>query len=121
MKIEFTKLTDQTHLLAITRVDGSHESVTCESKSYLRHDLIHFALESEAGLSFGFWGLIASGKSLQATGSQIHNELKNNPKVRAIEGIIGILQSSDLENMKSATSTKNVENFVFFGKINVLT
>lgn len=38
--------------------------VACETRSYLVHDLLHYAVESEAGLSGGFWGNLARGKTL---------------------------------------------------------
>ncbi len=64
MRIELTPLTPTHHRLAITRADGSHESVELETRSLLLHDLVHLAVETEAGLQQGFWGLVAAGHSL---------------------------------------------------------
>lgn len=32
----------------------------------LPHDLVHFVVEDELGIEFGFWGLLAAGAKLQA-------------------------------------------------------
>jgi hypothetical protein len=32
----------------------------------LPHDLVHYVVEAEVGLEFGFWGLLAAGAKLQA-------------------------------------------------------
>jgi hypothetical protein len=32
----------------------------------LPHDLVHFVVEAELGISFGFWGLIAAGAKMEA-------------------------------------------------------
>lgn len=49
MRIAFTKLTQDRHRLEIRREDGSTESVELETRSYLLHDLGHYAVEAEAG------------------------------------------------------------------------
>ena len=64
MRIAFRKLNGERHVLAITRADGSREQVECETRSYLLHDLLHYAVESAAGLERGFWGHVARGKTL---------------------------------------------------------
>ena len=43
---------------------GRVERVECETRSYLVRDLLHYAVESEAGLEGGFWGHLARGKTL---------------------------------------------------------
>ena len=64
MQVRFTKLSDARHGLEIVRRDGTREAVELETRSLLLHDLVHFALESEAGLEQGFYGLLASGTPL---------------------------------------------------------
>lgn len=64
MRILFTKLSNERHALEIVRQDGSRDRVELETKSLWLHDLTHFAVEAEAGLQNGFWGLLASGKSM---------------------------------------------------------
>jgi len=63
LKIQFTKLSDERHRFAYARADGSGETVELETRSFLTHDLVHFAIESEAKLKDGFFGGLAAGKT----------------------------------------------------------
>ena len=54
MRILFHKLSDDRHRLAIERTPGAREEVECETRSYLVHDLLHYAVESEAGCGATF-------------------------------------------------------------------
>jgi len=65
MLIRLTKLSDLNHRMTAVRDDGSRETVELVSRSFLLHDFIHYAVETTAGLSGGFWGLLASGKGMQ--------------------------------------------------------
>jgi hypothetical protein len=64
VRIELRKTSVQRHELAIVRADGRRESVSCETRSVLVHDFIHYAVESEAKLDAGFWGSLARGRTL---------------------------------------------------------
>jgi hypothetical protein len=64
LRISFRKITDERHVLEVARADRRTESVECETRSYLLHDLLHYAVESEARLQSGFWGHLAAGKTL---------------------------------------------------------
>jgi hypothetical protein len=64
MRIAFRRIDDRRHVLELTRADGATESVECETRSYLVHDLLHYAVESEADLRGGFWWSLAAGKTL---------------------------------------------------------
>jgi hypothetical protein len=64
MRIVFVKLADDEHRLEIHRADGSTESAELETRSFLVHDLVHYAVEAEAGIADGFWGLLARGITL---------------------------------------------------------
>jgi hypothetical protein len=64
VRIALRKISDQRHELAIVRPNGRRESVTCETRSVLVHDFIHFAVEAEAHLDAGFWGSLARGRTL---------------------------------------------------------
>ena len=68
MKIVFTKLSDQRHAVRVERSDGKSESIELDSRSFLRHDLAHFAVELELGLSEGVWGSVARCGSLSGRG-----------------------------------------------------
>ena len=64
MDIAFTRISDQQHAVDIRRADGTSERVEFDTRSFLRHDLAHFAVESEVPIRCGFWGSVAAGASL---------------------------------------------------------
>jgi hypothetical protein len=64
MRIRLRKLSEERHELAISRDGASWETAECETRSYLTHDLLHYAVEAEAGVQSGFWGRLASGATL---------------------------------------------------------
>lgn len=68
MQIVFTKLSDRRHSVSVTRRDGSTEKVELESRSFLRHDLVHFAVEEALSIGGGFWGSVADGAPLGGEG-----------------------------------------------------
>jgi hypothetical protein len=68
MKAVFVKVSDQRHTVRVERRDGTVESLQLDSRSFLRHDLAHLAVELELGLSEGVWGCVARGGSLSGEG-----------------------------------------------------
>ena len=65
MIVRFTRLNPTHHRFEAIRSDGSRELRELETRSLLTHDLVHFALESEAGLGHGFFGSLARGASYE--------------------------------------------------------
>jgi hypothetical protein len=57
--LRFTRISPDTHRFEYVRTDGSGEALELETRSFLLHDLLHFAVESEAGLRGSFYGLLA--------------------------------------------------------------
>lgn len=68
MKVAFTKVSDRRHTVRVERADGTTEQVELDTREFLRHDLAHFALETELGLTGGVWGSVACGGSLAGVG-----------------------------------------------------
>jgi hypothetical protein len=66
MRIHLTRLTNDRHRLAVVRDDGSTETADLETRSFLPHDLAHYAMEAELGLVGGFWGCVASGAAFSS-------------------------------------------------------
>jgi hypothetical protein len=64
MRILLTKLNDASHRFEIVRADGSGERAELETRSTLLHDLVHYAVEAQAGLTSAFFGRLASGDGL---------------------------------------------------------
>jgi hypothetical protein len=57
--VRLTRLSDEAHRFAYIRPDGTGEALEVESDDALFHDLLHFAVETEAGLKGSFYGLLA--------------------------------------------------------------
>ncbi len=116
MQIIFTKVSPTHHRLECVRGDGSRESAILETKSFMPHDLIHYAYEVTAGLKNSFWGLIAQGHSLTELASPEAVATSNLPSEEIIltEKITGPLSGylksgadptiffASIENMLSA-------------------
>jgi hypothetical protein len=66
MQIRLTRLTNERHRLEVVRVDGTREARELETRSALPHDLVHYAVETEAGLNASFYGRLARGESYEA-------------------------------------------------------
>ena len=67
--VRLTRLSNAWHRFEYRRPDGSGEAVDMETRSLLTHDLVHFAVEAEAGLQDGFYGRLArSGSYAELSG-----------------------------------------------------
>lgn len=64
MRIRLTRLTNDRHALELLRDGGVRERIELETRSFLLHDLIHYAVETTAGIATGVWGTLAAGSSL---------------------------------------------------------
>jgi hypothetical protein len=95
VRIALRKLTDARHELAILRASGAREAVECETRSYLHHDLLHYAVEREAGLSVGFWGTLAAGATLARMNDRTQPPPTAAPEqLMAIEQVVGALSET---------------------------
>jgi hypothetical protein len=90
--IVFRKISDREHGLDVRRGAGVDESVRCETRSLLRHDFLHYAVECEAGLGGGFWGSLARGKSIAELGRM--TDADGGPELLAIERLVGALDGA---------------------------
>jgi hypothetical protein len=68
MRILITKISQDEHKIEVYRQDGSRDSSVLNSRSFLRHDFAHFAVEAEIPIEMGYWGLVAAGASLSGEG-----------------------------------------------------
>ncbi len=62
------RLTDVEHAVEVHRDDGTSERVVLDTRSFLRHDLAHWAVEATMGWPQGVWGSVAAGGSLSGDG-----------------------------------------------------
>src|SRR5688572_15422780 len=63
MLIRLTRLTNERHRLELVRDNGTSEARELETRSTLLHDLVHYAVETEAGLKASFYGRLARGET----------------------------------------------------------
>ncbi len=93
MKIIFTKISPTHHSLELLRDDGSCEYTEIETKTFMPHDLIHYAFESEAGLQNSFWGLLDKDKTLAELNDKqfLTDLIQSNSEIAQTEMITGIL------------------------------
>src|SRR4051812_28698988 len=95
MRICFHKISDARHALEIVHEDGRRERVECATRSYLIHDFLHYAVESEAKLQGGFWGNLAAGKTLADMNDRTGVALKSAaPEMAVIEQLVGALSGA---------------------------
>lgn len=93
MKVRFIRATDREHLLEVARRDGSVERATCETRSFLVHDLLHLAVESEAMTQAGVWGLLARGMSLTELNDRTRPPDRAAAELMEIEKVVGYCTS----------------------------
>lgn len=86
MDIVLTKLSNDQHSVSIVRADGSTERVQLHTRTFLRHDLAHFAAEIEVPIRRGYWGCVAAGASLTGMGMA-------GPDARLAETLAGPFQT----------------------------
>ena len=85
MEISIKKISDEAHSVQVTRSDGSQDRIRLNSRSFLRHDFAHFAVEAEVPLRLGYWGSVAGGCSL---GGDI-----DSPEIWLAESLAGPVQT----------------------------
>jgi hypothetical protein len=88
MLVRLTRLTNERHRLELLRDDGTREAVELETRGALIHDLVHYAVETEAGLMASFYGSIAGGKTYAA----LTMEPSRDPEALQTEAVVGRLQ-----------------------------
>lgn len=88
MQIRLTRLTNERHRLELVRDDGTREARELETRSALLHDLVHYAVETEAGLKASFYGLLASGKTYES----LTAEPSGDPETMQTEAVVGRIQ-----------------------------
>ena len=112
MRILLRKISDQQHELAIVRESLARESVLCETRSYLKHDLLHYAVEAEAGMEGGFWGSLARGRAL----AEMNDRARTAPgsdtaEIATVEKFVGVL-SGAAKGMSTAAVMSAIERSV---------
>jgi hypothetical protein len=84
--VRFTRLNPTHHRFEAIRADGTRDVREFETRSLLLHDLVHFAVESEARLKGGFYGTLAEGADYDAP--------REGSEAAQVEYVVGPLQGA---------------------------
>jgi len=84
--VRLTRLNLTHHRFEAIRADGTRDQREFETRSLLLHDLVHFAVESEARLRGGFYGTLADGANYEAP--------RPGGEAALIENVVGPIQGA---------------------------
>jgi hypothetical protein len=65
--IRLTRISPTHHRFEAIRPDGTRTTRELETRSFLLHDLVHMAVENEAGLAHSFFGALTRGEDNTAS------------------------------------------------------
>ena len=104
MRIKLHKHSNDRHTLTVVWPDGRSERMACETRSYLLHDLLHYAVEAEARIDHGFWGSLASGRSLASMNDRAQQAAaaiagtdpvaSDDPELMIVEKVVGAMHGA---------------------------
>lgn len=89
MEIRLERLSNERHRLCVRRAGLADVVCELETRSVLLHDLVHFAVEREAGLTDGFWGSLAAGASFD----ELQHDASSQASVLRAERLVAPMQS----------------------------
>jgi hypothetical protein len=99
LTLRFTRLSPTHHRFEYRRADGTGETIEMETRSFLTHDLIHYAVESEAQLKGSFYGILGRIGGYEelsvAGGAALGGEIAITERV--VGAVTGALQEDDLD------------------------
>lgn len=117
MQAIFKKTSHERNDILFIRNDGSREEARdLESRSYLRHDLMHYVVESRAGLRGSFYGSIAAGKSLTEIRPPARLDAADKQAMAVGEGgltelVVAMLQGAHREDFDGEELLKRVPEY----------
>ena len=100
LTLRFTRISPTHHRFEYRRPDGSGEAVAMEARNLLFHDLLHYAVESEAGLRGSFYGILGRIGGYEelavAGGAALGGEVAITERV--VGALTGALHADDLDD-----------------------
>ncbi len=91
LSITVTKISPTHHTFEYRRADGTGESLELETKTFLFHDFLHFAVETEASLKNSFYGLLFAKESYALLSAPMPENNFSNSEVAMTERVVGAL------------------------------
>jgi hypothetical protein len=107
LEIHLTRISPTHHRPAYVRPDGTGETIELETRSCLYHDLLHFAVETEAGLTKSFYGHLARARSYAELGAL---DATFREEVGLTERIVGVFTGAFKTNAEPDVLLANVKN-----------
>jgi hypothetical protein len=99
LTLRFIRVSPTHHLFEYRRADGTGEAIEMETRSLLFHDLLHYAVESEAGLKGSFYGILARIGGYEelsvAGGAALGGEIAITERV--VGALTGAMRDEDLD------------------------
>ncbi|HLI67605.1 MAG TPA: hypothetical protein VKU90_14675 [Caulobacteraceae bacterium] len=99
LTLRFTRTGPDRHRFEYERPDGTGEAIEMETRSLLTHDLLHYAVETEAGLQGSFYGLLAKvggyAELSVGGGAALGGEVAITERI--VGGLTGALAAADLD------------------------
>lgn len=93
LTISFKKVSPTHHNFRIETSVGGKETYELETKTYLFHDLVHFAVESEAHLTNSFYGLLNQGNHYNdlSDNDPMETVMAGNKEALMTERVVGLM------------------------------
>jgi hypothetical protein len=109
--LQFTRVSPTRHRFEYRRPDGTGEAVEMETRSLLFHDLLHYAVESEARLRGSFYGILGKIGGYEelsvAGGAALGGEVAITERV--VGALTGALRAEELDD---ATFVEQASEFL---------
>jgi hypothetical protein len=100
LTLRFTRVSPTHHRFEYRRADGTGEAVEMETRGLLFHDLLHYAVESEANLRGSFYGILGKIGGYEelsvAGGAALGGEVAITERV--VGALTGALNADDLDD-----------------------
>lgn len=96
MLVTFHKINPKEYKLQIKRQDESEDEAILDYREFLKHDLVHFVVEKNAGADYGFYGSLAKGKKLIELSPKYQKEqgITADKDLMLIEMVVGPIQGA---------------------------
>lgn len=109
LTIRLTRISPTHHRFEYVRADETGEALELVTREFLTHDLVHFAVETEAGLRGSFYGLldkIGGYAELSLDGGALGGE------ARLTEMVVGPLQNAVGPELDAAAIAERITGFM---------
>ena len=109
LTIRLTRISPTHHRFEYVRADGTGEALELVTREFLTHDLVHFAVESEAGLRGSFYGLldkVGGYAELTLAGQALGGE------AQLTEMVVGPLQNAISPELDAAAIADRISTFM---------